>query len=168
MSCHKSQACVGNTHPASLFGSLPQELLEPIYVLSENVDLPLVNRHFHESLSNSFIRVQFCAKVLYYGRKHEGFYFPEHLGLSSLQTRIFQHKWFSDNLAKKVEKEVIRLQSGHERANRLKGGRRMSRLLPNDRVQVATGTAFPKELLQGPWTQGKVRLCKDFLPYQVP
>ncbi|KAL2046162.1 hypothetical protein N7G274_001609 [Stereocaulon virgatum] len=159
MSSHNSQPGVGNAHPASLLGSLPQELLEPIYILSENVDLPLVNRHFHESLTNSFIRVKFCAKVLYYGRKHEGFYFPDHLGLSSLQTQIFQHKWFSDSLAKKVEKEVIRLQRGNERANRLKGGKRMPRLLPNDRVQVAPGTAFPKELLRGPWTPGKVKLC---------
>ena len=114
MSSDSPQPGAKITQPSSLFGSLPKELFEQIYVRSENVELPLVNHHFHQSLSHNFIRVRLCAHVFYYGREPNGFYPPDHVGMAPVQTRIFQHKWFSKNLAKKVESEVIQLQHGNE------------------------------------------------------
>ena len=114
MSSDSPQPGAKTTQPSSLFGSLSKELLEQIYVRSENVELPLINHHFHQSLSRNFIRVRFYVHIFYHGREPNGFYLPDYVGVAPVQTRIFQHKWFSNNLAKKVESEVIRLQRGNE------------------------------------------------------
>lgn len=167
MSSESPQPGVKTTPPAGLFGSLPKELLEQIYVRSESVELPLVNHHFYQSLSHNFIRIWFCAQVFYHGREPNGLYPPDHLGMAPVQTRIFQRKWLSNNLEKKVESEVIRLQRGNGRVDRFQDGVKVLHLRPKDRVQIAFSTTIPKELLKGTWTHGKVRLLTTIPAFLV-
>ena len=149
------------TEAPGLFGSLPKELLEKIFVRSQNVDLPMVSRHFYQSLSSNFIRLRFCTHVFYHGKEPDGFYTPDHVGLAPVQTRIFRKKWFSNNFAKKVEREVLRLQSRDHLPMELPDGQQ--RCYDLHRVSVAFNTEIPHVLIQGTWTNSKVKLCNRLI-----
>lgn len=103
------------------FGLLPIEVLEMIFIRSENLDMMFVNRQFHASCGSELVRLRFCAHVFYHGRERNKPPIPRcpskkctpirtfrtHMGM--LQTRILRQKWFTADFAKRVEGMVTRL-----------------------------------------------------------
>jgi len=85
----------------SRFQTLPAEILDEIFVLSENLSLPLTCRHFWVTLSDEPSRVRFCTHVIIQGRSEQG------QNLAAVQEAIFDQKWFTLALSAKVEEEVL-------------------------------------------------------------
>lgn len=162
------------TSSADFFGTLPTELLEKIFIRSENLDMILINRQFYLSLRSEVARLRFCAHVFYHGRDEEFTPLsgrrerskpaPTKLSqMAILQTRILRQKWFTASFAKRLENEVARLQRqdyrelDHQTRRRLAtSGRYHSVSRSVNKIHLACGVTWTPRLVRGQWTDDEL------------
>ena len=98
---------------------LPQEILEQIYVHSENPSLPQTSRQLYQALSSRFIRLQFCSHIFSKDFKSSQdfadprFQADSYYGkdLVRLQTFLLQRTWFDASFAQRLEEITPTLRS---------------------------------------------------------
>ena len=141
--------------------SLLPEILEEIFVESENLSLPLTCRRFHLLLSKSVVRLHFCTHAFYKGN-------PQRIKQSDfsrivhLQTKIFAQKWFTSDFSSKVETAVLKLQEPAyqkrvaEANLRNKSSTNSWHSPGKNKVICSFGAQLPLQALSGPWTDEKV------------
>ena len=139
----------------------PVEILEQIYLNSENLAFAVVNKQISQCLSTQPVRLRFCVRLFLHGygpSRYEDRERAEFLGYT--QTLVFRQPWFSNNFARKVQREVLRFQDVQEGT--------VDPLIYQDsrRVRAANLTEIPKELLlQRPWAPAKVKLIHRMLQW---
>ena len=139
--------------------NLPVEILIQIYLYSENPSFALVSKQISHSLSSQSIRLRFCVRLFSYGYGPSIYENKERAELlAHAQTLVFQQSWFSNNFARKVQREVQRLQKVQE------GTVDPLRYKVSRYVRAACLTKIPGELLlQKPWGPAKVKLIRRLL-----
>ena len=157
------------------FLQLPTELLEEIYVLSENLCFPLVYRQFFQCLDNDYILLRFCTRVFFLGNPnnlHSGVVCPS---LQRLATAILAQSWFTRRFAKEMEKAVLEMQNEAifysekldgpggkdiytERHCPYTGG--CVPMLGRNRFTAANQVYLPARLLRAPWSNDIRRLLE--------
>lgn len=148
-----------STSPPSIQSLVP-EILEEIFIQSENLSLPLVCRRFHLLLSKSIVRLHFCTHVFYNGN-------PRRVNpadtsrMVDLQTDVFAQKWFTLDFLLEVETAVLKLQepayqkrvAEAELHNKSHSNSWQS---PGKNKVICTFAKLPRQALSGPWTDDKV------------
>ena len=139
----------------------PVEILEQIYLYSENPSFALVNKQIFQCLSSQSTRLRFCVRLFSYGGGPAPYENNERAEiLRHAQTVVFQQPWFSNNFARKLQREVLRLQKVPERIVDPR------RYRATRRVRVVSLTQIPRELmLQKPWGPAKVKLIHRLLKW---
>lgn len=147
------------------FVSLPVELLEEIYILSETLALSHVCRRFYISLSSQSARLRFCTRLFYVDNPRKD---PDKTDvyLHGKQTEILAQEWFNLGFVLSLEAAVE-----HIRATDIDmtGNMVRSELSPNTYLDTETnaqiyypffvsGVHLPTRLLCGPWSQSKIGL----------
>ena len=160
LTCNMSSRTGGSASPC-LLESFPVEILAQIYLYSENPSFALVNKTISQGLSSQSTRLRFCVRLFSYGcgpspyAKNK----PAEI-LGRAQTLVFQQPWFSNNFARKVQRELQRFQQLRERTVD------PIRYDFHGRVRAADLTGIPKELLlQKPWGPAKVKLIHRLLQW---
>lgn len=163
--------------------SLPAELIEKIYIQSENLDLPLTDGFLHRLLKPEIVKLHFCAHVFShrFTSKHE--YIdcnfaadnPRDCEIVLLQNRIVNMPWFKASFARRLEALIPQLRA---RAQHRRDEDRVLRgdLKPADYPYEGQGIVkrtkqdgcvasedlknvnMPQTLLLGSWTDEKVDL----------
>lgn len=161
--------------------SLPAELIEKIYIQSENLDLPLTDGFLHRLLKPEIVKLHFCAHVFShrFTSKHE--YIdcnfaadnPRDCEIVLLQNRIVNMPWFNASFARRLEALIPQLRA---RAQHRRDEDRVLRgdLKPADYPYEGQGIVkrtkqdgcvasedpknvnMPQTLLLGSWTDEKV------------
>lgn len=153
------------------FVSLPVELLEEIYTLSETLSLSQVCRCFYISLSSQSARLRFCTRLFYADNPRRD---PDktNVYLCGKQTEILAQEWFTASFAVSLKAAVE-----HIRASDIDTTGEMvgSELSPNTYLDNETnvqqiypfcvsGVHLPVRLLCGPWSGSKIDLlCYLFI-----
>lgn len=157
-----SSRSIGSALPCPL-ETFPVEILSKIYLYSGNPSFASVNRQISVCLSSQFIRLQFCVCPFRNGfgpLPHKNVEAARNLGRA--QTLVFQQSWFSNNFARKVQREIMRLQKAQQ------GTVNDSGVHPDQHVRAAFFTEMPRELLlQKSWGQAKVKLLHRLLKWGV-
>lgn len=135
--------------------------------------MPQVNRYFNAVLSSEWVRLRFCAYVLYHAHPDIASDDNIYAKLSRLQSQMFCQRWFSFDFARKLEVEVLRLQepslAGRERARSLDvsvEGPSKPEYIKNE---VRCGCSkIPNVFLKTPWTKNKAKLCRLLVSWGAP
>ena len=150
---------VGSASPC-LLDTLPLEILLKIYLYSGNLSLASVNKHISKCLSSQFVRIQFCVPLFWDPPDPSHFRNNEKVG--GAQTLVFQQSWFSNNFARKLQREIMRLQKARLGTVRDPEGH------PCCRVRASSFAEIPSELLlQKSWGPTKVKLLHRLLHWGV-
>ena len=161
LTCNMSSSNVGSASPC-LLETLPLEILSKIYLYSGNPLFASVNKQISVCLSSQFIRLQFCVCLFRNGigpLPNQNDEVARDLGRA--QTLVFHQSWFSNNFARKVQREIMRLQKAQGTVNG-------SGVHPDQRVHAAFFAEMPRELLlQKSWGQAKVQLLHRLLKWGV-
>ena len=145
------------------------EILEEIYLYSENPSFALVNKQFAQCLSSQSIRLRFCVRLFSYGcypREPEDEEIFENLGRT--QTLLLQQPWFSNNLARKVQRQLLQPRKAQEEISGVPQEHSFEgpQYHPRRLVRAALWTEIPKQLLlQKPWGKANVRLIHRLLKW---
>ena len=158
LTCNMSSRSGGSASPC-LLAIFPVEILEKIYLYSENPSFAVVNKQISRCLSSQSVRLQFCIRLFSYGCGPAPYAHIEAARiLGRRQTLVFQQPWFSNNFARKVQREVLRLEEVQAGTVNPYQGRRY--------VRVAVLTKIPRGLLlQKPWGPTKVKLIHRMLQW---
>ena len=81
--------------PLSRLGEMPAEILNIVFIHSENFALTLVNRYFHVALRDENTLFAFCLHMFLY--RHEMRWKSHHVGQA--QSAILRQKWFTARIA---------------------------------------------------------------------
>lgn len=148
--------------PASLshLQTIPLEILEPIYIQSENLAFIYVCRRFYSALNVDNVRLRFCTNTFYRGNPKRS----QSDGASRihLQTAILSNKWFTLELSAQIENAVKKLQEREHRQKEAEAKAYSATHLDSWRsarahkVLCADGVTLPRRLLYGPWTDDKI------------
>ena len=161
LNCNMSFQSVGSASPC-LLETLPVEILSKIYFYSGNPSFALANKHISHCLSLPFIRLQFCVRLFSYGTgpsPYENNEVARNLGRA--QTLVFQKSWFSNNFARKVQREIMRRQKARQGTVNHPGSHPY-------RVCAAFLAQIPRELLlQKSWGQARIKLLHRLLKWGV-
>lgn len=149
-----------------LLETFPADVLGQIYIYSKNPSFAVANKKISQCLSSQSIRIEFCIRTF-------PFEFAPPLYANSENTKvlnrawnlILRQPWFSNNFARKLQREVLRRQKVQARRSY---PRRARRHYPSHRVRLAYLTELPKELLlQKPWGPAKVKLIHRLLQWDA-
>ena len=159
LNCTMSSRSKGSASPY-LLEIFPEEILGQIYLYSENPSFAVVNKRISRILSSQFIRVGFCIRI-FFGYCHSPYGNPEAFRIRKrAQNLVLRQPWFSNNFARKLQREVLRRKKAQRgRVNRLRYHR-------SRRVYLELLTRIPKELLlRKPWSPAKVKLIHRLLQW---
>ena len=142
------------------FFSLPVELLEEIYVLSETLALSHVCRRFYISLSSQSARLRFCTRLFYADNPRRD---PDETNvyLRGKQTKILAQEWFTLDFVTSLKAAVKHIRASDKPRKKVR-----SELSPNIYLDTETnaqiyypffvsGVHLPARLLSAPWSQSK-------------
>ena len=162
LTCNMSSPNVGSASPC-LLETLPLEVLTKIYLYSGNLSLASVNKHISKCLSSQFVRIQFCVRLFWDPPDPSPFHNNEAAKkVGRAQTLVFQQSWFSNNFARKLQREIMRLQKARLGTVNHPEGR------PYCRVRASFFAEIPRELLlQKSWGPTKVKLLHRLLRWGV-
>ena len=162
LTCNMSSPNVGSASPC-LLETLPLEVLTKIYLYSGNLSLASVNKHISKCLSSQFVRIQFCVPLFWDPPDPSPFHNNEAAKkVGRAQTLVFQQSWFSNNFARKLQREIMRLQKARLGTINHPEGR------PYCRVRASFFAEIPRELLlQKSWGPTKVKLLHRLLRWGV-
>lgn len=149
---------------ASPLELLPRELIQEIFRLSLNINLPIASPVIADKLATKYCYILLCQSYLLRDIRYEG-------GLKYTQSWIFERRWmtwefFQDfiayicngNVNKRVSFTTLKYTVAETNDQRCIWGKdvdnRMIRLL---------SCKIPKKLIHGPWTKSKI----DFLRFLV-
>ena len=143
----------------------PVEIVGRIYLYSENPSLAVVNKKISRSLSSQSIRLQFCIQTFFTCGPF-AYADDETAKLRKrAQNLVLRSQWFSNSFARKLQREVLRLQ-------KLKVGLiNPLTYRHHRRVRLGILVRIPSELLlQKPWGPAKVKLIHRLLQWgaEVP
>lgn len=154
---------MGSMNHNQPFVSLPFEVLEEIYVLSETLALSHVCQSFYISLSSRSTRLRFCTRLFYINNPRRdqclrGDY------LRGNQTKMLSQEWFTLEFAISLEKAVEHIRASDKLRNHVR-----SELAPTTRLDIdsnaqvlftlfVSGVHLPSRLLCGPWSESKRNL----------
>ena len=143
----------GGSASPCLLEIFPVEILERIYLYSENPSFAVVNKKISESLSSQSSRVQFCIRIFFtYGPSP---YADDETAKlrKGAQNLVLRSQWFSNSFARKLQREVLRLQKLQV------GIINPINYHHHRRVRLEFPIRIPNELLlQKPWGPAKVKL----------
>ena len=151
------------------FQQLPTELLEEIYIFSENLSLSHVCRLFHTQLNTELTHMRFCTRIFFFGNPKNLASGLVALSLTEQANIILAQKWFTYDFAKKMERAVLQVQEeeilyakeGDNEGDNSGAfvlrlcpytGRRVYKTGPNE-ITTAKQVYLPARLLHGPWTE---------------
>ncbi|KAI9782681.1 MAG: hypothetical protein M1835_003957 [Candelina submexicana] len=162
----------------SALEALPAELLQTIFILSSNVNLPLASPRLALALSSDHVRMHLCLAA-FTGVKH-AMPFKHLIGLPditphpSIQSAILRQPWLTFSLLERCKEkrfEVLKTDR-EERDSRFNGTRlekiraeRRTESLISDSAHWPTfqNVQMPERLLRGPWSSDKVNLLRDLV-----
>jgi hypothetical protein len=152
---------VGANIPPPPLLALPVELIEQIYIYSQNPALPRASRLLYQALSNEYLRLQLCLYTFSQGFLRLKSNPPEQFialeEQAAIQSTIIRQKWFTNALAELLEIKVPALQAAaQDREN--KSGYSIAFGHPSFRVANYPCARMPKSLFVGPWTDEKVEM----------
>lgn len=140
--------------------NLPPEILEKIFLESENLDLQKVSRRFYHIINDDIVLLQFCTKIFYEGR------LSEDVKVANLQNSILSHPCFTSDFAARVEQAVLKLQEPDLQKFAT------DKWVWNDcseqnQIRCANGTRLPRRLLLGPWTNDNISLLDRLMRWEA-
>ncbi|KAI9697393.1 MAG: hypothetical protein M1836_004671 [Candelina mexicana] len=163
----------------SALEALPAELLQTIFILSLNVNLPLASPRLALTLSSDHVRMHLCLAA-FTGVNH-AIPFKHLIGLPditphpSIQSAILRQPWLTLNLLERCKEkrfEVIKkvreerdAQYAGTRLEKTRAERRTESLI-SDSAHWPTfqkNVQMPERLLRGPWSSDKVDLLRDLI-----
>ena len=151
--------------------SLPPEIVEKIFVQSENFSLSIVSRRLYSILSKPVVRLHFCTHIFYWGN-------PKRLTqtnfsrMKNLQTEILAQTWFTNEFSSKVEKAVLALQeSAYQKsvaeANMYNETHSDSWHSPGKNKVTCDFVRLPRHALSGPWTNDNINFLHRLMRWNA-
>lgn len=147
-------------HSVPSLSSLPPEILEKIFLESENLDLQKASRRLYYVLNDDIVLLRFCTKIFYEGR------LSEDVKVTNLQNSILSHPCFTPDFAARVEQAVLKLQEPDQAMLPIKGSV-WNDYSERNKVRLADGTHLPRRLLLGPWTEDNINLLNRLLRWDA-
>lgn len=157
---------IGESAPPCLLETFPAEILEQIYLYSENPSFAFVTKQISQCLSSEFIQLQFCVPLF---SVKSGVWGLGQEGNARIPGRtlalVFQQPWFSKKFARKVRREVKRLRNvQQERVDRSTRHPDRSMHDPSRFFRADFLDEIPGGLLLGkPWDRAKVNFIRGLL-----
>lgn len=157
---------------------LPLEILEPIFILSENVALQHVCRRLYYVLNDDAVILRFCTRLfsnhglieeanvsVSHEKEMEDVLVNQEKGmeitatLADAQSTVLSRKWFTLDFAARLEPEVLKMQDAcQNRAAKLR-----NEPVPDYEryiFNLAPGALVPRRAFRGPWTDYNVNFLK--------
>lgn len=146
------------TRSAPTLSNIPPEILEEIFIHSENLALQTVCRRLYNILIQNVVLLRFCTKIFYEGRSLNCTY------MAGLQTMVLARKWFTLEFSEKVENAVLKLQD--EAFNKMVVEKNLendvaawsAQFYEKQMVHCALNTYLPRHLLRRTWVNDSVNL----------
>ena len=163
---------------AASLSKLPLEILEPIFILSENIALQHVCRRLYYVLNDDTVILRFCTRlfssnyVLIEEADMSISYEKEMEILAAVgdaQSTVLSRKWFTLDFVVRLEPEVLGLQDPafQIRAAAEKLRNESMPYYKENKIRLAPGTLVPRRAFRGPWTDYNANFLKRLCDWGV-
>lgn len=151
--------------------ALPVELIEKIYIYSQNPCLPPASRLLYQVLNTEFLRLQLCSYIFSQGIVCLTAAIPEQMRIfdeeqAAIESALIRQIWFTASFAENLEKKVPALQAA-AKDSKHRSGAGVPFGESSYRVANYPCARMPKKLFTGPWTDEKVEMFYRFRSWYV-